>query len=62
LGNNSLGHKLAASSVSDASYRVIDIAECDGGWSFRMQLKTLDLVHGQKPAFVTIDEQSWRIG
>jgi 3',5'-cyclic AMP phosphodiesterase CpdA len=52
----------AASSVSDASYRVIDIAERGDGWSFCMHLKTLDLVNGGKPAFVTIDEQSWRIG
>jgi len=41
---------------------VIDIAECDGGWSFRMHLKTLDVANGEEPAFVTIDEQSWRIG
>lgn len=52
----------AASSVSDASYRVIDIAQRDDGWTFRMYLKTLDLVNGGEPAFVTIDEQSWEIG
>jgi len=62
LGQTRIYCTAAASSVSDASYRVIDIGEHDDGWSFRMQLKTLDLVNGGEPAFVTIDEQSWESG
>lgn len=51
----------AASSVSDASYRVVDIVEQEQGWAVRMRLKTLDLDNGGEPVFVTIDEQSWRV-
>lgn len=62
LGDTRVYCTAAASSVSDASYRVIDIAERDDGWSFRMRLKTLDVVDGEEPAFVTIDEQLWESG
>lgn len=62
MGDTRVYCTAAASSVSDASYRVIDVAERDDGWSFRMQLKTLDLDNGGKPAFVTIDEQYWESG
>ena len=51
----------AASSVSDASYRVIDIDDGDNYRSFRMNLKSLSIESGAKPAFVTIDEQSWQV-
>ena len=51
----------AASSVSDASYRVIDIDDGDNYRSFRMNLKSLSIEAGAKPAFVTIDEQSWQV-
>lgn len=61
LGDTRIYCTAAASSVSDASYRVIDIVEHGDRWSFRMHLKTLDL-DGGEPAFVTIDEQSWEIG
>ena len=51
----------SASSVSDASYRVIDIDDGDNYRSFRMNLKSLSIESGAKPAFVTIDEQSWQV-
>ena len=51
----------SASSVSDASYRVIDIDDGDNDRSFRMNLKSLSIEAGAKPAFVTIDEQSWQV-
>jgi len=62
LGETRIYCTAAASSVSDASYRVIDIGECNDGLSFHMRLKTLDLVNGGEPAFVTVDEQSWESG
>jgi len=51
----------AASSCSDASYRVIDITERADRWSFHMSLKTLDIENTGEPGFVTIDEQSWEL-
>jgi hypothetical protein len=51
----------AASSVSDASYRVIDIDDGDNYRNFRMNLKSLSIEAGAEPAFVTIDEQSWQV-
>ncbi len=62
LGETRVYCTAAASSVSDASYRVIDIAERGDGWSFQMQLKTLDVANGGEPAFVMIDEQYWESG
>lgn len=51
----------SASSVSDASYRVIDIDGSDDGWAFRMRLKSISLDAGGELEFVTVDEQSWRV-
>jgi Icc-related predicted phosphoesterase len=51
----------SASSVSDASYRVIDIEEGDDCWVFRMSLKTLDVEAAGDLGLITIDEQSWQI-
>lgn len=51
----------AASSISDASYRVIDIEDKDGDWAFRMRLKSIDIDEGGQPAFVTIDDQAWQL-
>ncbi len=51
----------AASSISDASYRVIDIKDSDEGRTFRMRLKSIDIDDDGQLAFVTIDEQSWRL-
>ena len=51
----------SASSVSDASYRVIDIDEGDNYLNFRMSLKSLSIGAGASPGFVTIDEQRWQV-
>ncbi len=52
----------AASSVSDASYRVIDIDDKGDELAFRMRLEiVLPSMPAEKLAFVTIDEQSWRL-
>lgn len=51
----------AASSVSDASYRVFDIEDTEGYRLFRMILKSIDIEDSGKPGFVTIDEQSWQV-
>lgn len=51
----------AASSVSDASYRVFDIDEHDDCWNFRMRLKSIAIEAGGKLGFVTINEHSWRV-
>jgi 3',5'-cyclic AMP phosphodiesterase CpdA len=51
----------SASSVSDASYRVIDIEEGDDCWIFRMSLKTLEVEAAGDLGLITIDEQSWQI-
>lgn len=62
VGETRLYCTAAASSASDASYRVIDIGERGDGWDLRMRLKMLHLENGGGPAFVTTDEQSWQIG
>ena len=51
----------AASSVSDASYRVIDIEDMEDHWFFRMSLKSIDVDTAGQTGFVTIDEQSWQV-
>jgi 3',5'-cyclic AMP phosphodiesterase CpdA len=51
----------AASSTSDASYRVIDIEEKDDHQAFRMRLKSVDIADDGQLAFVTIDEESWQL-
>lgn len=51
----------AASSVSDASYRVFDIEDTDEHRIFRMSLKSIDIEASGEPGFVTIDEQSWQV-
>ncbi len=51
----------AASSVSDASYRVIDIEDKGHERVLRMRLKTCAIETGGELAFVTIDEQSWQL-
>ena len=51
----------AASSVSDASYRVIDIDDRDDCRDFRMSLKSVAIESGGDPTFVTIDEQTWQV-
>jgi len=61
LGETRIYCTAAASSASDASYRVIDIEERDDCWAFQMHLKTLQVENTAEPAFVTIDEQAWRL-
>ena len=51
----------AASSVSDASYRVIDIEEDDDYLVFRMSLKSVVIESSGELEFVTIDQQSWQV-
>jgi 3',5'-cyclic AMP phosphodiesterase CpdA len=60
-GNSRIYCTAAASSSSDASYRVIDIEDRDDHWSVRMALKTLDVEHAGEPGIVTLDEQSWEL-
>ena len=51
----------AASSISDASYRVIDIEDRNDCQVFRAVLKSSTIETGDKLGFVTVDEQSWQI-
>jgi 3',5'-cyclic AMP phosphodiesterase CpdA len=52
----------AASSVSDASYRVIDIEERGGYWALESSLKTISIENAvEEIRFVTIDKQSWQL-
>lgn len=51
----------AASSVSDASYRVIDIEEEDDCLVFRMLLKSVAIEVSGELEFVTIDERRWQV-
>lgn len=51
----------AASSVSDASYRVIDIEEQGDQLAVQMRLKSIDVEATGKLGFVTIDEQSFQV-
>lgn len=51
----------AASSISDASYRVIDIEDKGSFREFRMTLKSVAEDSGGELKFVTIDEQTWQL-
>jgi len=51
----------AASSVSDASYRVIDIEDKGDILDFRMSLKSVAVESAGELKFVTVDEQSWQV-
>lgn len=51
----------AASSVSDASYRVIDIEEGNESWKLNMSLKSISIESGDKAEFRVVDEQSWEL-
>lgn len=51
----------AASSVSDASYRVIDIEDDGECWSLRMALKSVVIKNTGELGFLTIDEQTWSV-
>ncbi len=60
-GNARIFCTAAASSVSDASYRVIDIEEGDGYWSLRMVLKSIAIQDEGELTFPEIDEQVWTV-
>ena len=51
----------AASSISDASYRVIDIEDQGEFRTFRMALKSVAMESGGDLGFVTVDEQTWQL-
>ena len=51
----------AGSSVSDASYRVIDIEDQGSCWAFRMALKSVAINSADELEFAEVDEQSWQI-
>lgn len=49
----------AASSVSDASYRVIDIDEHGDHWSLHMALKSVAIDSSGELGFPVVDEHNW---
>ena len=51
----------AASSISDASYRVVDAEERNDHWAFKMKLNSLSIETNGNLEFVTIDEQTWQV-
>jgi len=51
----------AASSIADASYRVIDIEADSDCWNLHMTLKSIDLAADGSVQFPVIDEQSWQL-
>ena len=51
----------AASSASDASYRVIDIEQRGDSWEFHMTLKSCALENVNEFQFAVVDEQRWQI-
>lgn len=51
----------AASSASDASYRVFDIDENEEGWFFQMTLKSISMENDAEPEFVVVDQECWEI-
>jgi 3',5'-cyclic AMP phosphodiesterase CpdA len=60
FGNTRICCTAAASSVSDASYRVVDIEPRGDVINFRMRLKTIAMDDQDKLQFVTVDEQTWQ--
>lgn len=51
----------AASSVSESSYRVIDIENSGGYWTFQMTLKSVAIDDRGELGFAVVDEQSWQL-
>lgn len=51
----------AASSIADASYRVIDIEEHGESWNLNMILKSIAIDADGSLQFLTVDEQSWQL-
>ena len=59
-GNSRIYCTAAASSVSEASYRVIDIGETSDSWEFHMALKSVAIGPDGELGFAVVDEQSWQ--
>lgn len=51
----------AASSLGDASYRVIDINESGVTWTIRMVLKSVAIDERGELGFTKVDEETWQI-
>ncbi|MCW8926266.1 MAG: metallophosphoesterase [Xanthomonadales bacterium] len=51
----------AASSIADASYRVIDIEESGADRTLRMVLKSVEINERGELSFAKVDEQTWQI-
>ena len=51
----------AASSIGDASYRIIDIEDQGGYRNICMKLKSVSIDDGDQLKFVTVDEQTWQM-
>ena len=60
-GNSHIYCTAAASSASDASYRVIEIEDCGEHMVFRATLKSIAIGPSAELEFVTVDEQSWQL-
>ena len=61
LGDTRIYCTAAASSASEASFRVFDIEDLGASWSLHMALKTLVLNQQQELGFSIVDEQVWQI-
>ena len=59
-GNTRIFCTAAASSVSDASYRVVDIEPRGDDINFHMRLKTIAVSKQDKLEIVVADEQTWQ--
>jgi len=51
----------AASSVSESSYRVIDVEDRIDCWAFQMTLKSVDIDDRGELKFAVVDEQTWQL-
>ena len=61
LGESRIYCTASSSSISDASYRVIDIEEMDDCWAFSMALKSVAIEATGDLGFATVDEQTWQV-
>lgn len=50
----------SSSSISDASFRVVDIEDKGEFWALRQELKSIVVNEGGELDFATVDEQSWQ--
>lgn len=61
LGDTRVYCTAAASSIADASYRVVDIGTAGATRTVRMVLKSVAIDERGGLAFATIDEQTWQL-